>query len=325
MLPPRFLSSPLALTLLVLSACASLQEGEDDDSSPVDDPSPYIYDDTSEAQEPSLDATEIASGLASALETALALNLDPIFTGYHEAIVGADGDCPFSYAEEEQGYTIDYWYDECQANSGTTFSGYAAHVSYQDYQPEADGYSFTGEELYLLGGEIRTEDGTVYRGSGDAQSLHGTTDDSVLNYKVVGGTFAWDGDAAEGSWMESELSPFFTIGAIWFPAYEARYVQLGGGIGGLEGVFDTVSMSGNLIYDEILGSSCDQELSGTVSVREPGGNWYDVVFDGPSGEEGDETPAELCDGCGEAWYRGQLVGQVCADFTALLNWEDSPW
>jgi hypothetical protein len=61
-----------------------------------------------------------------------------------------------------------------------------------------------------------------------------------------------------------------------------------------------------------------------VSLRDSDGNWYDVVFDGPILYDDVIDPA-VCDGCGEAWYRGEPMGTVCADFNALVDWEVSPW
>ena len=61
-----------------------------------------------------------------------------------------------------------------------------------------------------------------------------------------------------------------------------------------------------------------------MSVRDLDGDWYDVVFDGPTDWGADSDP-DLCDGCGEAYFRGEDVGAVCPDFSGLNGWEGTPW
>ena len=75
------------------------------------------------------------------------------------------------------------------------------------------------------------------------------------------------------------------------------------------------------------------------------GVWYEVAFDGFTGEtEGDTgAPADtdppldtaappeedptLCDGCGTLTHQGVALGEVCLDFSALVAWDGTtgPW
>ena len=68
---------------------------------------------------------------------------------------------------------------------------------------------------------------------------------------------------------------------------------------------------------------CPQEPSGTISVQGADGEWYDVVFDGPS--FGETTDPAVCDGCGTAWLEGMRLGEVCVDAGELLDWDGVPW
>jgi hypothetical protein len=67
------------------------------------------------------------------------------------------------------------------------------------------------------------------------------------------------------------------------------------------------------------GSECSSEPGGTVSVRDAEGEWYDVTFQGPVSGSSTSFPAE-CDGCGEVWFRGAPIGDVCPDLSTLQTW-----
>ena len=79
-----------------------------------------------------------------------------------------------------------------------------------------------------------------------------------------------------------------------------------------------------MIYSNELGSECDLEPYGTISVRDNDGNWVDVVFDGPA-YWGAWAFQPHCDGCGMAYFRGEEVGPTCIDFSSWLEWENLSW
>ena len=121
-----------------------------------------------------------------------------------------------------------------------------------------------------------------------------------------------------GAWVSASDAPKRKL------PWTLELVEVDGGLSGLGGDLDTVVFDAVTIFDESLGSTCPTEPGGVVSVRDVSGDWYDVVFDGPT-EYGDESDPDLCDGCGAAYYRGEYLGQVCSDFTGMLDWEGTPW
>ena len=66
------------------------------------------------------------------------------------------------------------------------------------------------------------------------------------------------------------------------------------------------------------------EPGGTIGVRVADGSWYDVQFHGPTDAKPEVAPKD-CDGCGDAFYRGEPLGTVCVDFSAWTGWGAAPW
>jgi hypothetical protein len=97
-----------------------------------------------------------------------------------------------------------------------------------------------------------------------------------------------------------------------------------GGVSGFDGEIGAVVFDAVLLVDAGWGGACPSEPGGVISVRDVQGGWYDILLDGPA-EWGGTSDPDLCDGCGEAFYRGESIGSVCADFPALLGWEGTPW
>ncbi len=148
---------------------------------------------------------------------------------------------------------------------------------------------------------------------------------------IVEGSFSSDDEALEETWLEpgSTVRPTLVRISVLVPPNPdglpegGRIATIDGGITGLAGDLDTVSVSGLFMYSPEL-SECD-EPGGSVSVRDADGNWYDVLFDGPEGWEDEDVDLMACDGCGTTWFRGQQIGNTCVDFSSLVEFEDRPW
>jgi hypothetical protein len=307
----RHLPCPI-LVLLAAGGCAP------DTPAPVEDeePAPYIFPEE-DAPVPTLAAADLEDAVASAVATVLDLDAAPIFPAYAAAMAGSDTGCPYYY--DYQGSA--YWYDQCTADGGASYSGYSFYQLYQDYDDGA-GNLYNGESIYGVA-RIDTADGHTFEAGGSAQLLVATASTYTYYSSVIAGSFAWDGPEADGTWMAEGLSPDVTMVGYVVPAY-GNYMQVDGGVSGLGGDLDTVVFDAVTIFEESLGSTCPTEPGGVISVRDADGNWYDVVFDGPA-DYGEVSDPALCDGCGSAWFRGEPLGEVCADFSALLDWEGSPW
>lgn len=294
-------------------------------STPPDDPTPWVYEETDEPT-PDFSATEVEGAIAGAVALAFELNASPVIDSYDHAMDGQGAVCPSYYAAEDGSL---YWYDYCTAETGASFNGYGFSYVYDDYYDPASGATYNGRAVYSAA-TIDAHDGYSFSGAGSATWLDVTSgtgaDELRYFYSLVAGSFAWDGPEAAGTWLETgEVQPDVEMTSYLLPYYDVRVTLVDGGVSGLGGEIDTVVFDYVAMWDALLTTSgCDIEPSGTISVRTPEGDWYDVLFDGPVDENTYVDPAD-CDGCGQAWFRGEEVGEVCADFSALLNWGDQPW
>ena len=143
-------------------------------------------------------------------------------------------------------------------------------------------------------------------------------------YSYIEGGYSWDGPEADGTWLDWGVEPTLVWYASRDPSSGGKAITLSSSVSIDSGPFTAVFMDGVYLYEEVLGSSCGIEPSGTISLLDSEGRWTDLIFDGPT-EFNAEVDAAVCDGCATAWYRGTALGEACIDFSALTDWEDSPW
>ena len=320
----------LALGAAALAACGETPDGT------LDAPTPWIYaDDAPSDLAPTLGAADVADAIEAGLATLFGVNPGPVYDLFTEALaVGDAGGCPFVY-ETVDGYAaVTFWQDSCAASSGAMYEGYGYMYVYEDY-PAGDDLLLGGWTI-LLSGEVVGADGGALEGSGVVADINGGNGYFDLYQRQLGGTFVIDGrtlDASGTDWLNGSLQPNFDVTAIYVPeitpdtptGIDARQVAINGALSGLAGAVETVAFEGVILTEEAVGSACDLEPSGTVSVRAADGNWYDVVFDSPE-EVGEPMLGDgLCDGCGTLWFRGLQLDGVCVDFGALTDWDGAPW
>ncbi len=287
--------------------------------------SPYLVDDSGSDAVPALTTDQVASGIEAAI--AVAFTIDPalLFQATESIWSGRDDDCPYYYPEYLELYNQYIWTDSCTAASGNGFSGsayyyfwdgrysyyYGTYLSYDYFYGDATFLRADGQALYSSGSAYYYDfDGLAY--SGYRQP-----------YALIQGAFEWTGPEYAATWLTAGYTlDLYTIGLEYSAG--GRSISLDGSLGGLAGEVNAVTF-GN-VYSEnlMLGTTCVSEPGGTISVRDGEGGWYDVHFDGPAFHGASVFPA-ACDGCGDAWWRGQSLGQVCPDFSALLGWEGRPW
>jgi hypothetical protein len=315
----HFPSLPVALLLV---ACTEPSEPEGSDA-PGDPPSPYIVPE-GDPPEPTATLAEVGAALQEALDLAFTVHGGPVHESYDKAMEGASGSCPYVYTTADGSY----WYDNCVSDAGTAFDGYVFSLDADEvYDPT---YGFTYSFWYAFGGAtvVDANGHTLEVGGGAVtQKVSDQVDGVNLAeyYSMLEGTFAWDGTEADGTWLESEIDPDLELYAYAATDFGVSFVQLSGGFGGvLDGwavAFDT-----NGVGAELLGFPCEEELSGTIGVRAPDGTWTDVQFDGVVDAEALDTFDEaLCDGCGEAFFQGEALGEVCVDVSTLLAAGVAPW
>lgn len=271
---------------------------------------PYS-DDAGEEPTASVDVEALGAAIEDAVELAITLHAGPALEAYGELASGMDAECPAWYVSEGN----PYWYDSCVADSGTAFEGYALVVEYDDFA-DADGTVYDGYQYYGYC-SIVAPGGRAFQSRGAAGLLVGqTVDGALISYSYLESGF-YDSDA-DGTWLDSSIDPAYLAYTTWYPDYQGRTVLFDGVLSGLTGEIEALVFDELAVISENIGG-CEQEPDGPVSVLDGEGQWIDVLFDAVDGAD----PA--CDGCGEAWVHGVSVGTVCADFSAAVDWEVSPW
>ena len=161
-------------------------------------------------------------------------------------------------------------------------------------------------------------------GAGSAGLLEGVSDDgAVTTYTVVDGGFAWTGDGSEGTWLAEGVDPEMAWSAMAWPDLDARLIVLDGAFSVEGGAIEMMVFEQALFINAGVGSTCPEEPSGAISALTGEGVWLDLIFDGASWEDVGQA-LEGCDGCGQIWHRGEMLGEVCPDFSPLLDWNERP-
>lgn len=297
-----------------------------------DTPTPWIFEDDTVVATPDLAPADLQAAVEAALNAAL--ELDPqVVKDLHDLLYPApepgSGDpsgCPFFLTYDYGNAWAFYWQGECTNEEGTSYSGYGYASWYDDYPVEygtIDGFE------YYLAGRIEAADGTWMEGAGDVTAYEGGGGDLDGFTRVVDGTFRAGGPRAPKSpWLDGTRRPSLTVSGWRYLPTGGKNLMFSGGIGGLAdfpGDVTAVALDDLMVRTISAGSACEKEFGGSASVRGPDGSWYDIIFDGPSDEEPDTTPAELCDGCGETFFRGQGLDATCLPAAPYTAWELRPW
>ena len=299
-------------------------------SAPEDEPDDYIYDE--ETVEPSLSLDEVERGIEAGLDavmwvdpSALHTTYDGIISPSMDTVVAGDDDCPYYYDYYLEDYGYFYWYDSCTADDATYFTGYALSYDYTGLSSYPYQY---GNYAYLSGsGSVTDSAGyTLDIGGYSYINEYDYYDYYSYHYAYTYGNFDYNAPDAADTWLAAGPPGNLYWSASHYDntAGPQNYVTVTGSLAGLIGDVNTIVLTDTYIYTESAGSSCADEPSGTISVRDAEGEWYDVSFQGPPYQGASVLPAD-CDGCGQVYFRGELLGEVCPDFSILTDWEDRPW
>jgi len=274
----------------------------------------YLADDDGSAP-PELNEAALTATINEAIAGSMEVHGGPVVAAYSEALAGMDSGCPTWGVDNG----TPFWFDSCTSGTGTTFNGYGYHTEYDGYD---DGdIVWNGMALYTVA-ELETPDGAVFRGAGGAGFMHGVNRDGLdvwSSYVQPG--FAYDGAAAEGTWLADALDPEMSWYALRDPSGEGAASILSGAAQVADGPVAAIVFDQVLMIDAAWDSSCPIEPSGSISVLDNEGHWIDLYFHGPKWD-GTPTPEDLCDGCGEAWFAGTYLGEACFDFSPLTTWSD---
>ena len=279
------------------------------------DPVPYVVEQPPRGK-PALTLDDIAAGIDDAIATALNFDAAPPIAAYDAVVAGADTSCPQGY-EASPGYT--YWGGQCTSESGTTFSGFAYDGRLDD-QVDANGTVTDWRSVYVVA-KITDASGQRLESAAGAVIQHGVGPWGAYLTSYVSGEFSYEGDAAAGSWLADTAHPEMSLYLVSYDGVGAG-LWVSGSVSRLDGPVEAYAFSAlNLYY----ANACALEPAGTILLRDEEGYWYDVVYDTPLAQLPDMDPA-LCDGCGEVWYQGELLGEVCNDFSPWYDWRaDGGW
>ncbi|MEL6346861.1 MAG: hypothetical protein AAFV53_27355, partial [Myxococcota bacterium] len=313
----------LLFPMIALLACDSRsddgQNNHDnhDDDSQVDDDEDvnggedvgYLGDAPAE-DDAAFSPEEVAAAIEAALDQAMSLNAEPIVSIYEEMMAGADAGCP--QWTENDGNPL--WLDTCTASSGTRFEGYGLYFPLNNL-PDGTGNVWNGVQLFSVA-NMTTPGGDVLTLGGEAGQLVGTN--AAAGYQVfntyMADGYQWDG-ANTQSWLDLGISPQLSLFAYRYDN-GSTVTQLSALIELEDGPIQAVVLDDLYILDTPGDIYCEAEPSGTISLLDADGRWYDLIFDGPAQGQLD-VPEESCDGCATTWYRGTSLGDACADFSAL--------
>jgi hypothetical protein len=279
-------------------------------------PTAYLGDGTDDDVAPAYARDDVAHIAQEALHTGVFINADAFIAAFDEVDSFHDDDCP---GGERDDAGLVSWYlgdAACTSSSGAVFSGAV------DVRHSERGFILASQGTTL---NVQLPDGRSFVFAGYLSKDVGPNDDGS-----TGGGIYFDGTATStidatvvDPLLTGALSGVVNVNSYENPDYKAASVSIALGARG-----EALGGAAAVVADEVGAATdaCAAELTGTVSVRDPGGVWYDIVFNGdPEGD--DEFDDALCDGCGELVVNGAGDGDACLDGAAddLLNWSVSPW
>jgi hypothetical protein len=293
------------------------------------DPSEYVYDATEPEALLSLD--EIREGIEDAIRATRELDPALIHDSYED--VRADGDdvCP---AYDEEYYTENdryLWRDACTVTAGGSFSGYAYSYYGGNYIDENETYEYDGHGYFNGSARVIDSRGYTFIGAGYSsywEREHITGFDRSFS-SSLSGNFRSDHPMYADTWLAQDLNVALYHSGTYYADDAYTYgggfsVYWNSSISGMTGEINSIRLQGVYMYSESVGSMCEIEPAGSISVRDSAGNWYEAEFDGPKYYGAGSFPPD-CDSCGPVYWRGELLGEVCPDFTLLNDWEERPW
>jgi hypothetical protein len=286
-----------------------------------------------EPDAPALDVPvveDLPGSFAAALALAAAPPIDAAWAGLTEGLARGTNTCPDVWLDPPDAGPGFGWKDRC-ATGGTSFVGSVAWSSDAERFGDvstAEGRTSLGERSLDGAASVETDDGLLWAFDGQASEVVTHTDavsytqwtwSTRLRGTVRGAVLGQDPESG----LRADLSAFATGGASWS-------LEVAGDLHLLDGLlaaqFDSVALDLRIAGE---GPECTEEPSGWIGLRLPDATWFDAVFqprDEP--EPGDapyaNDPYGGCEGCATLYVRGLEQGEVCLDFSFLLEGREPP-
>jgi len=298
------------------------QDVQDDDEEPDD--LPYVVDDPADDADPLASPEDITLAVEEAL--ALVIDTDPelAFPAIQDALTHGDAYCPYYNTSYAETYGYDYWYGGCTSEAGDHHEGtiYGKDdLPYASSYYEMNRYGWWQSDYGIQMADGQRFDVTGYLYTWDA--IYIPTGERIVSITTRGFGVHWQGGAWSDTWLGDQRN-------LDFVAYMRNtvdgevYLDIDGSLSTGGGPVEAVLFDDVFLHSAGYGADCELEPSGRISVRLDDGRWYDVHFDGAAYQGASVFPPD-CDGCGEVWSRGELLGTACPDLSALSEWEGRPW
>lgn len=268
--------TPLALVAGTLIGCAAppsiapmSRTPERDTSAPVE-------------ETPALTAAEVEEVLAQALPFGLP-SYGPLLELHHTLLLNGDEECPsVNYMSQGDANHAVVWHaDDCTASTGWHFDGNGQEELITE---EATGESF---DQFISSFTVVDDQGRTWSSGGLVELTQYAGDDWSADLIISGTHHYEDSD----SWMDDVQSVVLLVDA--HRDGEGLHVDLTGGL-----LLSSYALD---FHDLHFEPECVNAPSGTIGLREAGGDWYDLVFEAD------------CSGCATTLWRGQDLGTACLE------------
>lgn len=272
---------------------------------------------------PTLDGARLSAALDRLVPQLLTTHAGPLLAAYDGMMAHAEGPCP----DVEGGEDGAEWYDRCTTAGGASFDGYGFRGEVWEDDGETSDHIHAmygvasiagGGRSLTLGGYASTLEGTTV----PAEPEPGWTGEAHF-YTHLSGSFRSDDPALTGTFLDSGGDLRWEWWIARYFADDARLVSLSGDRPLDDPDLSAVAVTDLFYLSESLGG-CGLEPGGQLSFRGLDGLWYDLVLHGPT-DWGEAIDTARCDGCGDLWYEGAILGEACADWRPLWDWGESPW
>ncbi|MBM74620.1 MAG: hypothetical protein CMK59_04395 [Proteobacteria bacterium] len=239
-----------------------------------------------------------------------------IINWYQEAMSFSDASCPQSY--EYQGNQ--YWFSNCTTDQGDHFDGYVFFNT--EYQEDvlSDGGVYDSTSLNGAA-KIDVLDQEIVNIGGGVVLISGfNIDGAKIDFMAVQGSFSVEKDSVESQELVSMEFQQYAFSQI-LNGVSLNGYSLNGTMPLQSEQIKAISFAEVAFFDQRFGYPCEEEPIGQISVRDAQGYWYDLNFD--VSIEWDLMG--VCDGCAQLTQQGDVLGEICLDFSSILEWEDRPW
>jgi hypothetical protein len=270
------------------------------------EPTPWTFDAPDEEEPAPLATADLEAGLDAVIGTLDHVDPFLLWDTYEAALARGDGACPL--AETHNNMQLNEG-DCTTADGATSFYGYEISNRIEGFlYDDGQGGEWTRLWLWTTGAaRIEGADGYLLEMLGDCLYRDYDTFDGVPAFSLyLWGDFRAADAGLDGTWLDEGLG--LELYADLVGEAGARTVDWDGGITRIPGAIAAARLDGLT-----LTSACDVEPSGGLWLWDTDDRWYEVDFD------------DTCDGCVHVTLDGQDLGEACADWTPLIDWETQPW